>query len=44
MHHLLECLFMSKIGYFHHVKNKIDKLAFNKKIEMLWLMIAVTSR
>ena len=24
-HHLLKCYFMSKIEYFHHVKNKIDK-------------------
>ena len=24
-HHLLKCKFMSKIGYFHYVKNEIDK-------------------
>ena len=23
--HLLKCYFMSKIGYFHYEKNKIDK-------------------
>ena len=39
---------MSKIGYFQYVKKKstssIIQLTFNKKIETLWLMIAVTSR